>query len=439
MCDDMIAYVYAMIKCITVRPYRIKKRSAGSFGRPSYDVMCVSYFSYPYASDYGTQRLNKFIKYMHRAGLQLVLFTTAPGSNRILDYSTDSLPTSVSTVRTRERVSTGLRGKKWLLPDDYVPWFSTAVRSIEAFLKHNDAKVIVATAPPYTNLLVGYYISRKYSIPLIADFRDPWNKIDVGSWRTRGKIRCVINKELEKAVLKQSKNIICADNSRWFKEYFILWNKQIENKTLSILNGYDEDDFQIASSNVSDRGKFIVSWIGNVYSIKSVDYVREGLRALKKRSPDVFDEILLEYAGPASHHIRKLKEEGIVVVDHGYVSHTEALRLRFRAQVQLFVQPEYFKKHVMSGKIYEMIRTPVAILALVNEDSDVADLIRRTNTGISIKQTNAEKFAEAILTYYAKWKNGTYDFAPDCGEIKKYSRGEQIDKLIRLVRNTGCD
>jgi len=429
-------YFYAFL-CLMTCHFKIgRKCNPTTKARPTVDVLVCSYYMHPYASDYGTQRINKFIKYMHASGLNQVVLGTDPSDARILDYSSDPLPKGVSVVRTPERVASVFRRKKYFVPDDYIVWFRHAIKLIDDTIKRNRIQAVLATAPPYTNLLLGYYVSRKYGVPLISDFRDPWSKIDVNTWAMKGKIRRMVSETLEKLVLKCSKVIVLADDKQYADEFLVSVQGDMKEKIITILNGYDEEDFEGLGDQYKKRsGKFVISLVGNIYSYECLKYIIDGFRFLRKSCPDLFSDLIFEYAGPASHHIEKLRDEGVHLIDHGYVSHAEAIRVRFRSDLQLFVQPENFKRHVMSGKIYEMIRTPAPILALVNVDSSVARLIRETNTGEVVAQRNAEAFADTIVQCYKKWKDGERYHTPNWSEVVKYSRREQAKKLVDVIRS----
>ncbi|SMC26360.1 Glycosyltransferase involved in cell wall bisynthesis [Desulfacinum hydrothermale DSM 13146] len=431
---EVAEYVYAILCLLKLYVWDRANEDSTRCRKACYDILFISYFSYPYASDYGTQRINKFIKYLNECGLSQILVTTKPRSGRILDDSINELPENILVVRTPEMAATELRRKKVLVPDDYITWFRTCRKEIENILRHGSVSVLFATAPPYTNLLIGCYISCKYGIPIICDFRDPWNKIDVSTWGMRGNIRKLLNAKLERFVLKVSKYVIMADNETYYREYF-LCSRSLENKIVGILNGYDEDDFARIEGVVKrDDRQLTISLVGNIYSENSVTYICNGFNLLKIKRPDIFHKVVLEYAGPASHHMRRISNEvGVKVVDHGYVSHEEAIKVRMRSDLQIFVQPENFKTHVMSGKIYEMIRTPVPIMALVSEGSEVARLIRETNTGEAVGQWDSSKFAESIVRVYEWRAQGRYEHSPNWKAIEKYSRRDQGKKLYALI------
>ena len=64
------------------------------------------------------------------------------------------------------------------IPDSRMFWINPSVRFLLNWLKSNTVDAIVSTGPPHSMHLIGLGIKEKTGLPWLADFRDPWTKID---------------------------------------------------------------------------------------------------------------------------------------------------------------------------------------------------------------------------------------------------------------------
>ena len=53
------------------------------------------------------------------------------------------------------------------------------MKYLETYLQDNPVDVIVSTGPPHSMHLIGLALKRRTNLPWIADFRDPWSKLDL--------------------------------------------------------------------------------------------------------------------------------------------------------------------------------------------------------------------------------------------------------------------
>ena len=64
---------------------------------------------------------------------------------------------------------------KLLVPDRHVLWLATALPQLMAVAARGKARIIVASAPPYTTFVLGYVLALLTGLPLVLDFRDVWS------------------------------------------------------------------------------------------------------------------------------------------------------------------------------------------------------------------------------------------------------------------------
>ena len=100
------------------------------------------------------------------------------------------------------------------IPDTKIKWKKKALELGESIIKENNIDVIFATAPPYTDFLVAYELSKKFDLPFVIDYRDLWLDNPYHFFPTphhRGK-----NEQLEHEILAHADRIIVT--TRFAKE-----------------------------------------------------------------------------------------------------------------------------------------------------------------------------------------------------------------------------
>src|SRR6185437_13126512 len=172
---------------------------------------------FPPTNAIGALRVGKFAKYLHEAGhdVRVLSGRTAGDHTLPLEFPEDRvvrtpawqvdelLDPLVSSVRRAARLaglrrtsgetegpqaSPTLQNPELLLqsrlkrhnyalvqvPDSRNGWLGSAVRAGREVLKSWRPDVMVASAPPFTTLLVARRLSREFDLPWLAEFRDLW-------------------------------------------------------------------------------------------------------------------------------------------------------------------------------------------------------------------------------------------------------------------------
>ena len=213
----------------------------------------------------GVQRTLKFAKYLKDYGWESVVITDNPKKYYAVDESLlkEAVDCGISIERTgkepfnikdivvkapNEKVRK-LKTKFsqfFFIPDSKILWKKKALAKVdEIWNKYGGFDLIFATAPPYTDFLIGQAIKRKYKIPLIIDYRDLWvdNKV-LNSYPTY--YHKMSNIRLEKKVLAEANKIITTN--RKTKELIITRYGNVEYNDVKIIpHGFDQEDYDRAA------------------------------------------------------------------------------------------------------------------------------------------------------------------------------------------------
>ncbi len=119
---------------------------------------------------------------------------------------------SLTNKSFKHRLSIWIR-MNLFIPDARIGWYFSAVKAGKKFINENKHDAIVTIGPPHSAHLIGKRLSRKFKIPHIPVFIDPWTNIIYYKDFKRSKPTLKIDNYLEKKVLKNASKIIFITNT----------------------------------------------------------------------------------------------------------------------------------------------------------------------------------------------------------------------------------
>jgi glycosyltransferase involved in cell wall biosynthesis len=341
---------------------------------------------FPPSGGSGVQRLARLARYLPDHGVDVDVITTdlvADSAGSDADLARE-LPPSVHVKRVPASASRKMRnavttfragfafyrGLRFLgVPDPEIVDVPGMVRAASSRPKPN---VILASSPPFSNLLGARYLARRWSVPWIADLRDPWSH---HPWfRAMTPLHARAMHMLEESVLRSaSRVLIVAEEMRSYVP------RAIADGAVVLENGFDPQDlsFFIRDSGAS-RGAFRLVYVGTLQR-------RIRLEAFADLPPgfelDVYGRTLT--APPPNARL------------HGYVTHTEAMRAMANADALVLDLPEEMA-FAPASKLYEYLVAGPPILAVVPLGGAAARLIERLRGGLVVPPGDRSALLQAL-------------------------------------------
>ena len=230
----------------------------GSYSRR---VLVVAYYFPPLGLS-GVQRTLKFVKYLPQFGWHPVVLTVTPTGYYAQDYTLlDELHhQDIEIVRAgsldpnrlfRKKGVVKMPSEPWrkvltfmsdtlFVPDNKIGWRRKAVKAAEAVYREKPFDCIFATAPPFTDFLIGTDLKREFNKPLVMDYRDAWHENPFKYFPTP--LHKLWNYKLEKHALRNSSRVITTN--RRVKELLLRRYKFLRYDDITILpQGFDPQDF----------------------------------------------------------------------------------------------------------------------------------------------------------------------------------------------------
>lgn len=423
-------------------------------------ALLLTYY-WPPGSGPGVQRWLKFCKYLVELGWEIEVITVENGSYPSTDSSLlDDVPEDLRVFRTKTiepfAVYNALRGKSgkqvevgmsnlkgkpslfkrvsnyvranFFVPDARVGWntyaFPAAIKRIKAF----QPDLIITTGPPHSTHLMGARLKSMFSLPWVADFRDPWTTIYYNAYLNRTPRTQEKDKSLEDQMLRTADGIVVA--STGMQEEF----EERTQRITFIPNGFDPKDFEQTATEIPEKMR--IAYVGNLKSNQNID----GLwLALSSLSPEQRSSVELEITGNMAADVKEsiasYQLEDLIEVK-AFVPHREAIERMLNAHVLLLPIPQSENnKSILTGKLFEYLATRRPILAIGPTGGNAADILRDVEKAdmIDYKDVQAitQRFHQLLNTFSEKqgqhWTSGNDAYL-------KYSRKETAKTLSEFMQ-----
>jgi glycosyltransferase involved in cell wall biosynthesis len=413
------------------------------------NVLVIAYYFPPMGLS-GVQRTLKFVKYLPQFGWQPTVLTVTPTGYYAQDYTLleELHPNHVQIERIGSLDPNRLFRRKgivkmpserlrkvftfisdtFFIPDNKIGWKGKAVKAAEELFKQKNFDVIFATAPPFTDFLIGMELHRKFHKPLVIDYRDPWHDYPYKYYPTP--LHKLLNYKLEKKVLKASSRILVT--GRRTKELILKRFKFLDYHDVTILShGYDPADFEEDPKIHIERSKRMrIAHAGVFYGDRTPKHFLLALKDVINNQPNLKDQIELVLIGTLQdEHDRLIKSIGIEgnVTITGYLDHKHCIEYLKSSDV-LWLTLNNDKQS--PGKLYEYLGLRKPILGCVPEGF-IKQTLEETGGNIIVEPTDVNGIAKAVLRFYELYKQNKLP-QPKEEVVLKYDRIELTNELSKV-------
>ena len=422
-------------------------------------VLIITYY-WPPAGGPGVQRWLKFVKYLPEYNIQPIVYVPENPTYPIVDggliqevsdkaivlKNTIFEPYQLASVFSKKEtkgISSGIipNQKKqtflqkillWVrgnvfIPDARVLWVKPSVKYLEKYISENKIDTIITSGPPHSLHLIGLKLKQNLNVKWFADFRDPWTTIGYHSALKLSSYAEKKHKKLERKVLNTADTIIVTSKTTK-TEFQAITTKPIE----VITNGYDVESIQ---KQVLDK-KFTLAHIGSFLSDRNPTILWKSLQELCTENELFAQSFQLKLIGKVSQEILDAIDAfnlNSYVNNLGYVSHIEAIEYQRKSQVLLLIEIDSVEtKSIIPGKLFEYMVSERPILAIGPKDSDFAEIITSTNTGVFFTYNEKERLKSQILAYFELFLEQNLKVYPV--GLQQYSRKSLTEKLAKMLK-----
>lgn len=410
------------------------------------NVLIITYIFPPMAGS-GVQRTLKFIKHLPQFGWQPEVVTIKPyvwnmsdsdmigevpksvGVHRCHSLEIRRLPASLRSIFDLHTISRVRH--LFEVPDHCIGWLPFALLAAKDIMCTKRIDLLYSTSPPCTTHLIAYAIKKKYRIPWVADFRDPWTHHPRFEFRVPRVYRKLVRR-LETAVVNYADKIVMGTETI-ATDLIMTYGDVVHSKIAFVSHGFDEADFSGANKCLPENQHcFKIVYTGDI------ELMGEGIRPLlyafrrcvKDRAIET-RSWQLQLVGESGEHVAQWISElklGNRIQLPGYVSHKEAIAYTLGADVLVAYS---WGRNIIPAKVFEYLRAKKPILALSMEGDALTRLIQDSGAGIVVPLDDEDLIAEALWDIYKGVIEGNGKLQASEKFIAQFERKKLTEKLSK--------
>ena len=322
---------------------------------------------------------------------------------------------------------------------------SKIYKEADEFLKNNQVDCIIATGDPFILFKYASKLSRKYSIPWIADYRDAWVQDKTTTDNPLYKLWCAF---FEKRFLKNVSKITTV--STFIQKQI---EQNIEGKSFEIVyNGFDPEILNVTKDIKQTSEKLSIVLAGTIYDSHPIEsFLRICNEVLTEHKEAGLE--LNFYGINKENDLKQLLHEKFRLLEKNTLFHPRMANLELaKAMSRQNVCLLFNDYSVLSTKIFDYLAVRRKILLCYEDDPEAnelkkeffwigeleteskqlqADMITATNSGIVIKDSAHLK--ETLLDLIGEIKEKGF-ISCDSKNIEQYSRVKQVERLAEIVK-----
>ncbi len=285
-------------------------------------------------------------------------------------------------------------------------------------LQNQKFDAILTNGPPHTTHLLGKKLSKKFNIPLVSVFIDPWVDISYYKNQSRNPITLKIDNYLEKSIVRSATKLIFVTEGliKYFREKYSF----IKGKENLLYWGYNEEDFKnISTISNHKKEEEIILHAGNIFDYQNP---KKFWKTIKSKI-DEGRKLRLQFVGTIGPAIKAEINANLLepYTEYlGFLPYKEVIKKMCEADFLLVCATE--PRH-LPGKLFEYMRTGNKIIAFGNENIEVKNILEKTNSG---KLFNYNDSAEEVFEQDCFGKT-------DIDKVKNFDRkviAEQLSKIL---------
>ena len=327
------------------------------------------------------------------------------------------------------------------IPDPRKGWNSRAIRKGLDLIRSEDIDLVITTSPPHSSQLIGMELKRRTGIQWIADVRDPWTDVFYYNELGHSFFSRALDRRYEKHVLQRADMLITVGEEM---------KRQLENRLKAlgsnspvhaIFNGFDERDFQglervtpLKSESYEGKRIFQIVYTGTISESYRPDAFFQAVEEAQKRLSQV--DLKVSFVGNQPESMmHRLQKRWPMLQAKGGIPHAEIPEVLLGADVLLLVIPDTPQANlIITGKVFEYLRSLKPILCLGAPDGEAANIIRSVEAGACFNRNEVQQMAEQII----EWTDdsaASISSTERIAAIAQFSRGEQAAILSGILRS----
>jgi hypothetical protein len=393
-------------------------------------------YHFPPSGASGSHRLLGFARHLPASGWRTVVVAPPKLPWEALDPQLSTLLPPETVIHTVPHELAGLAGLPIRLFAYYTSWLPRAWPVCVRAIRTHKPAAVLTSGPPHAIHVLGLFVKRRFGLPWVADFRDPW-VAGTPAARARGP-KTRIAQALESAVMRRSDIIL--GNAPNASELIRSSYPSAAAKVCTITNGYDDERF--IAGDPAGTGAIDIVHPGQIYAGRDPRPFLNALSAVASTRTRRDRPVRAIFVGDLNHGSRSARlvdeiatrglEELAEVRKH--VPYETSLQLMRGAGILLLLDSPG-RKIGVPAKLYEFIGASRPILALCEEDSDTAWVLRRSGTVYRIAVPSSSEAIRVALMDLIELIDAGASFArrPENTPFTRKSLAAELARVLNEV------
>lgn len=285
-------------------------------------------------------------------------------------------------------------------PDEFKKWAKLAAQEIITWLASpsNSIDLMATFGEPMSDHLVGLAVKKRYAIPWLVHFSDPWADNPFRRFQPLANWR---NRQLERMVIEHADSVVfTSEETRKLvmKKYPSKWM----DKTFILPHSFDPNQFKQSRGSGQPHQKLIIRYLGNFYGHRTPFPLISALARMSKKTPDLLEGVRFEIVGSLPNWMRlhpslRRLPEGLLEF-FSSVNYSDSLGLMTSSDLLLVIDAPAKESVFLPSKLVDYIGAGKPIFGIVPPGASKS-LIERLG-GLTANPQNLDeiecKLTEAI-------------------------------------------
>lgn len=319
-------------------------------------------------------------------------------------------------------------------PDPHWGWYLPAIRKGVEIIKQRKISAIISSGPPWTCHLIARHLKKRFHLPWVVDFRDPWMANpwrwadNLPSWRDR------LDHFMESSCLRNADLVTCVTEA--LREDFVARYPNLpQSRFVVVTNGVDGTPV-VSSGRRARSSKTICLHLGELYDsgLRRIDTFCQAIVDLVKArtlDPQHFQILFVGAESPFSENTAETIAPELIrnhsIEFRKRVTRREAEELLDSADVLLIFQGSH--RLSLPSKFFDYLKTGKPMLAIV-EKGALSDMIEKTSSGIWVAPGDSSAIAQKLLEVLQFPAKSTEEIEPFFAQFHFRNLAGQLAELV---------
>ena len=290
---------------------------------------------------------------------------------------------------------------------------------------------IIATGKPFILFRHAALLSKKYSIPWIADYRDSWTLNHLQSDYSLSPLTAILNtfyKVMERKYVSTARLVTTVASS--YIEFLPPFLHP--DKIKIIYNGYDDEVESMVKDLPLPKTKFIISYAGIIYPMQNLETFLDGVALFTRENEISKDEFEMHFWGIDENARGRLTgyDAGLrqYIYVHEKVEYFEVMKKLSYSNVLLLLTTA--SDSWLNAKLFDYLVLKRPVLMIGKKTNLMSGILQETNGGIVAENaiSAANYLTSLFKTYKEAGANNTVNY-------QQYSRKNQAQQFYTILKN----